>query len=71
LLDFVAHMQLHPLINVLREKKRIIVIIEAGISAFTVLIFSIILVQRRKIFDIRINNIKSTKLLNQIIYKIY
>jgi hypothetical protein len=33
LLDFVAYMQLYPLINVLRKKKRIIVITKAGISA--------------------------------------
>jgi hypothetical protein len=33
LLDFVAHVQLHPLINALREKKRIVVIAGAGISA--------------------------------------
>lgn len=31
--DFTAHVQLQPLINALREKKRIVVIAGAGISA--------------------------------------
>jgi hypothetical protein len=31
--DYVAHMQLYPLINALRKKKRIIIIAGAGISA--------------------------------------
>ncbi len=31
--DYAAHLELRPLINVLREKKKIVVIAGAGISA--------------------------------------